>query len=149
MRILEFKDYCGKLVLRTRILTALVVLFGFLTLYFSLTPKVADVPESRYLLFALYKFNYTPDDYEKTFLKMELPSPFQDRRKLVEEVKRERIYSYFRPLSVLKTKDGVKVCGYRVIFTDSPSFTVLRRGRFCVELSNVQGKVFIRSKRWK
>jgi len=148
----EFKDYCTKLVLKSRILLLLVILLLTALVVVSARPKSALAPGSKYLLFAIYKFNYTPEDYEKTFLKWELLSPLIDKEKLIKQVKENRLYSYFRPKTVKRVRDeeGVwVVCGRRVIFTDSPQFQKLKEGRFCVRIKNVEGKFFVEKKWWR
>ena len=151
MRVLEFKDYCAKLVLRNYILTGIVFIL-LVALGVALTkPKVAVVPGNRYLLFALLKLNYTPEDYPKTYLSWEFVGPLQEleKKKNVETVKKERIYSYFRPTRIKRLQEeGYLVCGHRVIFTDSP-FRRIREGVFCVKLKNVEGKVYIEESFWK
>jgi len=107
LRVLEFKDYCAKLVLRNYILTGIVFIL-LVALGVALTkPKVAVVPGNRYLLFALLKLNYTPEDYPKTYLSWEFVGPLQEleKKKNVETVKKERIYSYFRPTRIKRLQE--------------------------------------------
>ena len=152
MKVFEFKDYCGKLVLKNRIYLFLIAVLLLVAVFLSVRPKVAEVPGSRYLLFTVLKYNYTPLDYEKTFLPFEFTSPLIDREKLIKTVKEERLYSYFRPKRAEKVnndEDVWIVCGKRTTFTDSPSFRKLRSGRFCVRLKNIGGKIFVDREWWK
>jgi len=152
VKIPEFKDYCTRLVLKSRILFLLVILLLIALVVVSARPKSALAPGSKYLLFAVYKFNYTPEDYRKTFLKWELQSPLIDKEKLISQVEENRIYSYFRPKVARKdpSEEGAWiVCGKRVIFTDSPRFQRLKEGRFCVKVKNVDGKFFVEDKWWR
>ena len=150
MRILSFKDYCAKLVLRSYILAGAVFVL-LVALGVALTkPKVAEVPGNRYILFAFLKFNYTPEDYPKTYLSWEFLGPLQEveRKRNIETIRRERIYSYFRPTTVRKLQEGYLVCGHRLIFTEPP-FRRLREGTFCAKLKNIEGKVYAEKTFWE
>ena len=151
MRILEFKDYCGKLVLKSRIYLGIIFILLTALVFVSAEPKIVDVPGNKYLLFAILKYNYTPEDYEKTILKWELQSPLIDRKKHVETVQKERLYSYFRPSSARKLQERGSwiVCGRRIIYTDSPAYKRLREGKFCVRLKNISGKIFADKEWWR
>jgi len=151
VRILEFKDYCSGLVLRNRIYLGVMFLLFLALLYTTVTPKIYEAPGTKYLLFAVYKYNYTPEDYRKTFLKWELQSPLLDKEKLIKQVEENRIYSYFRPKRVRKLKNekgAWLVCGKRVVFTDSPQFQKLKQGYFCARIKNVGGKFFVEEEKW-
>jgi len=151
MRILEFKDYCGKLVLKSRIYLLIIFILPIVLAFNSAKPKVVDIPGNKYLLFAVLKYNYAPEDYERTFLKWELQSPLIDRKKLIDTVQRERLYSYFRPSSARKLQEEGSwiVCGRRIVYTDSPAYKRLREGKFCVRLKNISGKIFVDREWWR
>jgi len=150
VRIPEFKDYCSKVVLKSRIFAFLSLLLFIGLIVVSTAPKVAVAPSERYLLYAMLKYNYTPEDYRKTFLKWELKNPLIDKEKLIKYVEENRIYSYFRPYRATydeKNKEWV-IVGKRLIWTDKPSYSVLRKGKFAVKVRNVSGKFFVEKEKW-
>lgn len=148
--MVEFKEYCTKLVLKSRILGALAVLFFLLAVYFATVQKPCMSTGDRYLLFTMLKYNYTPETYPKTFLSWELKNPLINKDQLIKEVQQNRIYSYFRPFKAVKGEKGEWVIvGFRETFTDSPTFQVLRKGTFTVWVKNVEGKFFVEKEQWR
>jgi len=150
MKLVEFKDYCGKLVLKSRMYLGIIFLLLVSLIYVSAKPKVYPVPGSKILLFAFYKYNYTPEDYPKTFLKWELQSPLVNKQKLIEQVRENRLYSYYRPKKAFRRQDGSwVVVGKREVFTDKPTFQVLKKGRFTIVVKNVAGKLYVDEEEWR
>ena len=148
--MVEFKEYCTKQVLKSRILGVLVFLLFVLTVYFATVQKPCISTGDRYLLFTMLKYNYTPETYPKTFLSWELENPLVNKEQLIREVQQNRLYSYFRPFKARKIDNGVwVVVGFRETFTDTPKFQVLRKGTFVVQVKNVGGKFFVAKESWR
>lgn len=150
MKVLEFTNYCSKKALENRIMKIVIVVLLFLCVLLAVKPKQAVVPFSNYLNFSFLKYNYIPDDYYKTLnIPIEYYSPLMDKQKLIDTVKRQRLYSYFRPRSMKRTSSGVWICGFRRLWTDYPKLSILRQGRFCAFYTNINGKLYVSKEVWK